>query len=122
MRFQHEIGFRIFFSIEGETIGGDPIPNNRGKDQTGEMRMLVLTVPCFLASCCCIAERVKLPECECLRNSKKLFPRLKPRRRFRKENKRLRTAFGTDVRMLLRNNRLCHSAVPSGILESFAEG
>jgi hypothetical protein len=28
------------------------------------MRMLVLTVPCFLASCCCIAERVKLPECK----------------------------------------------------------
>ena len=64
MRIQHEIGLRIFFSIEGETIGGDPIPNNRGKDQTGEMWMLVLTVPCFLASCCCIAERVKLPECK----------------------------------------------------------
>lgn len=61
MRVQHELAFRIFFSIEGETIGGEPIP---GGNQTGEMRMLVLTVPCFLASCCCIAERVKLPECK----------------------------------------------------------
>jgi hypothetical protein len=68
MRVQHEIAFRIFFSIEGETIGGEPIP---GGNQTGEMRMLVLTVPCFLASCCCIAERVKLPECE-------LSPKQKP--------------------------------------------
>jgi hypothetical protein len=47
MRVQHEVSLRIFFSIEGETIGGQAIQE---KDQAGEMRMLVLSIPCFLAS------------------------------------------------------------------------
>ncbi|KAJ9116306.1 hypothetical protein QFC22_004746 [Naganishia vaughanmartiniae] len=59
MRVQHDVSLRIFFSIDGETIGGQPI---RDRDQAGEMRMLVLSIPCFLASCCCISERIILPE------------------------------------------------------------
>jgi hypothetical protein len=44
---QHSLSLRVFFSVKGETLNGEPI---EGADDTGEMRMLVVQQPERLSS------------------------------------------------------------------------
>jgi hypothetical protein len=44
---QHSLSLRVFFSVKGETLNGEPI---KGEDDTGEMRMLVVQQPERLSS------------------------------------------------------------------------
>lgn len=62
IRVNHDLVVQVFFSVNGEDLHGNPI---EGEDQSGVMRMLVLTLPTVLPSCTCTFERVTLPEyCE----------------------------------------------------------
>ncbi|GHJ89169.1 hypothetical protein NliqN6_5571 [Naganishia liquefaciens] len=58
LRVEHEIAIKIFFSVQGETRQGEAMADTK---QQGEVRMLVISVPVVIASCCCIEQRVKLP-------------------------------------------------------------
>lgn len=46
---QHTLSLRVFFSVRGEALNGEPI---EGDDETGEMRMLVINLPERLSSVC----------------------------------------------------------------------
>ncbi|KAI5451737.1 hypothetical protein NCC49_001384 [Naganishia albida] len=55
----HKFVLKVYFSVTGETVAGEQIPDANG---VGHLRLLIVTVPELLPSCTCVNEWVTLPD------------------------------------------------------------